>query len=277
MKRTATGYVCTVAVLLLLVCSAIGEAQEPKIFRLGGAALFSEVMEAYGKIHERSHPECKLALLPGTTGEGFAKLINGEVDLVMASRHTNDTEKAEANGKGLELTAKSLGMVGVAVIVNAGNPIPQLTMDQLRRVFIGEVTNWSEVGGSSEAIRVTTRAVPKSGPGVIFQQVVLKGAPYATGSQVMPSYQATAQVCRKSPGAVGYMPACTNWFKSVEYTGVRVVPLRLDPDAVAFKPDFGVVRKTPYPIVIPFYLYWNAGAPNKCVSEFVDFAMTQVR
>ncbi|MCA1959216.1 MAG: substrate-binding domain-containing protein, partial [Desulfomonile sp.] len=231
----------------------------------------------YAKKYEKSHPDCRVALLPGTTAEGFARLIKGEVDVVMASRKITDAEIAEATGKGIDPVSKSLGLIALAVIVNMGNTVADLTMEQLRRIFTGEVKDWSEVGGNSGPIRVTTREVPKIGIGVAFQQVVMKGAPFAKGSDVMPTYHTTAEVCRKSPGAIGYIPACSNWFKSVEYTGVRVVPIRLEAGSLALKPDVGITRQSPYPIMVPFHLYWNGKSSVRCVSEFVEFAVSQVK
>ena len=74
------------------------------------------------------------------SGTGITSAIDGSCELGMSSRAITDEEQAEG------LTPVTIAMDGIAVIVNLENPITNITSEQIRQVYVGEVTNWSEVG-----------------------------------------------------------------------------------------------------------------------------------
>ena len=98
-----------------------------------------------------------------------------------SSRAMNSKEKEQASANGIKVSEKQTGKTALAVVANAKNPVSELSTEQLRKIFAGEITNWKDVGGLDEPIRVTIRAVPETGAGVLFQQVVLKGAAIRAG------------------------------------------------------------------------------------------------
>src|SRR5260370_40821558 len=73
---------------------------------------------------------------------------------------------------------------GIAVIVNAGNPVKSLTKKQVEQIFTGEVTDWSAVGGSGGKISIYTRNT-SSGTYSDFKELAMKKRDYAPGSQKM--------------------------------------------------------------------------------------------
>ena len=257
------------AYLVTLSVPAVLEAQEKAVYKVSGANLFADVFEKFSDAFQASNKGCRPLMLGSTTGKAISEFLNGETVLVMASRATDSKENDIASSKGIQLSEKPVGKTSLAVVTNAKNPVDELSMEQLRKIFAGEIVNWKDVGGPDETIRVTIRAVPETGAGVLFQQVVLKGAPYAPHAQVMGSYGTTLLVAEKSM-SIGYVPTASGYYTRMS-TGVKEIRIRLDESPQAVSAPVGLVRDTSFPISIPLILIWNEKTLDPCMSNFVDF------
>ncbi len=262
--------------LIILVLSAPLAFAQPDIVKIGGAGLLSDLTVPLSEEYVAGGSSCKFAMVPSTTGGGFKKWIANEVQLVQATRKITDREMKQATDNGLVPSFKFIGVVPVAVICKADNPVENLTIEQLRRIFTGEITLWSEVGGPDQKILVTTREVPKTGTGVVFQREVLRGAPYASGHKVMSSYGTTVKVCGKS-WAIGYIPTSTAYFKHFEKEGIKILGIKKTDDGPPMKPTYGAAKQTDYPVKTMFFYYWNAKSDDKCLAGFADFADKTVK
>lgn len=98
-----------------------------------------------------SYNEAKELVSHTTTHESFKRLINGEVDLIF-SVPISDEQKKMADEAGVKLFMEPVAREGFVFVVNGSNPIDSLTQDQLRKIYSGEITNWSQVGGNDEKI-----------------------------------------------------------------------------------------------------------------------------
>lgn len=263
------------SIIVLAILAPMAFAQ-PDIVKVGGAGLLSDLTLPMTEKFSAGKPACTFALVPSTTGGGFKKWMAGEVQLVQATRKMTEREIKEASEKGLEADFRFIGVVPVAVVTKADNPVENLTLDQLRKIFVGEITNWAEVGGRNEKIVVTTREVPKTGTGVVFQREVLKGAPYAPGHRVMSSYRTTVTVCSKS-WAIGYIPTSTAYFKNALQEGIKILGIKKTPDEPPMKPTHGASKQSDYPVKTMFYYYWDAKSDNKCMADFANFAVNEVK
>lgn len=236
---------------------------EKSTIRICGAGLLTSLTEGFANGYSARIPEFKGLVIPGTTARGFAALIAGEADMAMATRPMTTDESRQAQSRGMEASFKLLGQICVAVVTNAANTVQELTMEQLRQIFTGEITNWNRVGGPNCPIRVTTRPAPQTGTGVAFQEIVLKGAPYAPKHVVMESFATTVTVCEGNIGAIGYIPTSTAYFRDMRSKGVRALGIKADDGSRrVLMPHDGVVKTTQYPIVIPYYLFWDGRSPN---------------
>ena len=108
-----------------------------------------------------------LVLEPQFTGSGagIEAVTNGTADIGNSSRSLTDEEKAG----GLEENIVAID--GIAVIVHPDNDVEDLTTDQLKKIYTGEITNWSEVGGVDEAIVVVGREAG-SGTRGAFEEIL---------------------------------------------------------------------------------------------------------
>lgn len=270
-KRTSIWSVVTIGCLTLL--ASVAHSQERVIIK--GAGLLGQVIESYAQAYKGSRNKFDAVVIGSTSGRGIQAVTHGNAQMAMASRKITDDERNQAATKGLALTETLIGKISLVVITNSQIPIKELTIEQLRKIFSGEYTNWSQCGGPDAATRVTMRAVPATGAGVEFQRIVLGGVPYARSAEVMSLYKDTVTACRKSP-AIGYIPTTSVFFRDLKGHGVKAIAVKKDANSRAIFPTEGVVKQTDYPITIPVYLVWNSKATEECIAGFADFCVHTV-
>ena len=95
--------------------------------------------------------EAKREVYHTTTHESFKRLINGKVDLIF-SVPISDEQQQAADDAGVTLIMEPVAKEGFVFVVNAENPVDSLTSEQIRKIYSGEITNWSQVGGEDRAI-----------------------------------------------------------------------------------------------------------------------------
>ena len=107
------------------------------------------------------------------THQAYVKLINGEADLIVVTEPSAD-ELALAKEKGVELEIIPVVREGFVFYVNEKNPIESLTLEQVQKIYTGEITNWKELGGNDEKIRPFQRNI-NSGSQTGMLSLVMKG------------------------------------------------------------------------------------------------------
>jgi phosphate transport system substrate-binding protein len=116
---------------------------------------------------------------PGS-GKGVRALIDGKVALAGASRPLKPNEKSQ------KLIGSIIGYDAIAVFVHKTNPVDDLSKDQLKRIFTGEIKNWREVGGEDAPILPNTEILTgKRATVEMFRELVLDDAPYGTGFKAL--------------------------------------------------------------------------------------------
>lgn len=108
------------------------------------------------------------------TNQAYENLIDDSADVIIASRDISRNEKALSEEKGVEIMTKPLAIDGLIFIVNKNNPVSNLTSDQLRKIYTGEITNWKEVGGPDHKITPYQRDVD-SGSQEKMETLVMNG------------------------------------------------------------------------------------------------------
>lgn len=109
-----------------------------------------------------------------TTHGAFTNLINGEVDLIVTSRSISRDEKAYADEQGVTLDETPIALDGFIFITHKNNPVKSLTKEQIQGIYMGEITNWKEVGGRDLAITPYIRE-PNSGSQEKMETIIMKG------------------------------------------------------------------------------------------------------
>ena len=105
---------------------------------VAGSSSVSPVMEKLAEAYMKLNGNVKIEIQTSDSTTGMTSAMDGVCDIGMASRELKDTETAE-------LTATVIAQDGIAVVVNNNNPIDNLTKDQVKSIYVGETTSWSEV------------------------------------------------------------------------------------------------------------------------------------
>lgn len=204
----------------------------------------------------------------GGSSIGINAFINGVTDICASSRKIRKSEIDRAKGRGVVVNEIPVALDGLAIIVNANNKIDSLTMDELRKIYIGQITNWSQVGGANEPITVFSRD-SNSGTYGFFQQTVLKNQNWGKSVRFMPSTNEEVREVRRSEGGIAYGGVA--YFKNKP--GVRIVPIAAKAGSPALAPTEANVRNKSYPIWRYLYFYTN-NKPSGEAKKFIDYALS---
>ena len=166
---------------------------------LGGSTSLTETMTKLVEAYMDKYPYMTLTVGTGGSGAGETGAANGSLDIGMLSRDMG--EEYEGN-----LVDHNIGRDGVAVVANIAG-VHQLTMEQVAAIFAGEITNWSEVGGPDEDIRVVIRE-SSSGTRECFEDAMTAVDPEWEVTLNATSYNSTGGVIgqvQNLEGAIGYI------------------------------------------------------------------------
>src|SRR3977135_3023856 len=153
-------------------------AQAERLVIKGSDTLGAKLVPQLAEQFKTQNPDATFDIAAEGSTTGFAALIDGTAQIGMASRPAKPAEIAAATAKVVTLKETMVAYDGVAVIVNAKNPIKNLTKKQVEQIFTGEVADWSAVGGSGAAISTYTRNT-SSGTYSEFKDIAMKKRDYA--------------------------------------------------------------------------------------------------
>lgn len=234
-----------------------------------GSDTMVNLVQRLSEVYMEGHPGASLAVTGGGSGTGIAGLINGKVDIADASRAIKGKEVKTAEERGIKPVGFVIAMDGLSVITHASNPVDFLTVDQVGRIFKGEITNWRQVGGPDLAISAYGRQ-SNSGTFVYFRDHVLKGD-YSAKVKRMNGNAQIVEAIRRDKGGIGYVGV--GYVKNTEtgdvVEGLKPLMVRQGPGAPAASPlDAEAVKSGHYPIARPLFQYTN-GTPKGAVADFI--------
>ena len=141
----------------------------------------------------------------------------------------------------------------------------ELTLDQLRDVYLGRITNWKALGGPDQAITLYGRE-NSSGTYVYFKDTILKGRDFAPRTQTLPGTAAVVNAVARDPHGIGYGGAAYA-------KGVRDLALSFAPGKPAVAPTAATVADGTYPLSRHLYFYVR-NKPAGDVKAFVDWVVS---
>ncbi|MGN0347702.1 MAG: phosphate ABC transporter substrate-binding protein PstS family protein [Lachnospiraceae bacterium] len=164
---------------------------------LAGSTSMEKLCEAMSESFMEANPGVTVTVEYTGSGAGLESLASGSVDIGNASRALKEEETA--NGAVENVVA----IDGIAVIVDTANDVTDITAENLAKIYTGEITNWSELGGSDQPIVVVGREAG-SGTRDAFEELldVKDGCRYA---QELDSTGAVLAKVASTPGAIGYV------------------------------------------------------------------------
>jgi len=244
--------------LCLLGCSYIHKPKSA-IIRIKGSDTMFLLNSLWAEEYMKTHVGTAIYIEGGGTGTGTVALAKGEVDICAASRPLRPDE--------VKLLAKNSGTVGMSflvakdalsVYVNPDNPIHDFSMEQLKSIFTGKITNWNEIGWKDMPILLLSRP-PNSGSYLYFKEHVLEGEPYNDAVKTLPTTASIIREVAKNKNAIGYGGVLyKSYIKPCEINGI--------------KPNEENVINAAYPLTRYLYFY-TVNTPRGMVTRFIDWVL----
>jgi len=197
------------------------------------------------------------------TSYGFGALMVGRCDIAAASREMSKTEQALATDRAVTMTEHAIGFYSVAVVVHAGNPVSNLTKEQVRDIFTGTIQNWKDVGGPDAAIKLCVRD-PISGAHLGFKEIAMENKAYAESLHAYTNHTAIVQTVAKDPQAIGYVS-----IETATAPGIKAVSL------AGVTPSVATVQKGEYPYGRLLRLYTDPARESAAAKAFIEFIQSE--
>ncbi len=218
-----------------------------------GSTSMEKVIGALGESFENDNPGVTFTYNPTGSGSGITAVAEGRCDIGLSSRNLKDEEKAQG------LTETILALDGIAIIVNPDNPVDDLDLETVGKIYTGEITNWKELGGDDLEIVLIGREAG-SGTRDGFESITdTKDA--CQYRQELTSTGDVITTVAGNPGAIGYASLA-----SVKDT---VKPLSIGGVA----PSEDTVKDGSYVVQRPFVLVTKSDtALSETAQQFFDYA-----
>ena len=199
----------------------------------------------------------------GGTGTGIAALINGATDICQASRSMTEKERADLLAKrGVSAVETRVALDALAVFVNARNPVSQISLPALARLYAADDVDWKQVGGPAHGVVLYGRE-NSSGTYEYFRERILGGKDFAPSTQALGGTSAVAHAVKEDEFGIGY--------GGIAYLqGIKALEVRADDASPAVAPSLATAQDGSYPISRFLYFY-TAGDPAGEVKKFVDW------
>lgn len=201
----------------------------------------------------------------GGSSTGFTALKSKSIDMAMASRPIRDKERDEFKSQGRTVKETILAYDALSIVTHPSNPVKKLTKEQLKKIFTGEIKNWSELGGNNLPIKLIIRDT-KSGTYAFMKSHVMDGKDYDPNAIMEESNSGIIQAVSQNQGSIGYVGLAY-----VEYI-VSTVAVSFD-GKTYYQPTFKTAMEKKYPILRALYLYYDSAMEAK-VAVFKNFALS---
>ena len=266
----ASVIVTMTALALISGCSRQDDRDTEKRFiTIKGSDTMVYLMSNWAEAFMQRNPGMEVSVTGGGSGTGIAALLNGTTDICAASRKIKNKELQLALQKNIHPHEIAVARDGIAVAVNPDNPVNELTLEQLSKIFTDKSFRWSDVGGADEEILVLSRE-SSSGTYVFFQEMVLKKQDFMQDAKLMPATSAIIQSVSTDKLAIGYVGL---GYALAAKDKVKIISVKADDNSPAVMPSDQTVKSGQYPIARPLFMYLN-GEPQGTVKKFMDFCLS---
>lgn len=255
--------------LLAGLALAFTGAKKTNELRIKGSDTMVNLASAWAEAYMQTYSDVYISVDGGGSGTGIASLINGTVEIANASREIKQKEKEAAAANYINPVETKVARDAISFIVNPSNPVKELTMEQLAKMYTGQITNWNQVGGPNQKITLCARE-NTSGTYAFVQEFVMKNKDYAQTTLHLPSNAAIVQEVEQNKGAIGY---CGLGYLLEAGNKVKAVGVKKSSSSSAVTPSEANVKNGTYPVARFLYVY-TPGQPSGLTKKFIDFCVS---
>jgi phosphate transport system substrate-binding protein len=246
MKKTTT-------IATLATCLAASTLTANDVLTLDGSTTVGPIAKAFAEYYMSLNKGVNVTVSESGSGNGAKGIINGTCDIANMSRFMKSTEFQAAAAQGVMPVAHVVAMDGLPLLVHPSNPVKDLTVEQVRKIYKGEITNWKQLGGPDKAIVAISRDT-NSGTYETFYKLVMTHKD-ASGNKVKDTIAANVEYAtsngairqrvQSTPAAIGYA--------GLGFVDRTVKALLID----GVEPSNETVTSGLYPISRPLFMFTN--------------------
>jgi phosphate transport system substrate-binding protein len=211
------------------------------------------------------------------THEAYISLINSEADIILTARQPSEDEINAAHANNVDLDVQPVALDAFVFIVNAHNPVDNLSLDQIRAIYSGEISNWSEVGGPDKEINIYQRDENSGSQelmkSLVMQDIPMVDAPNAVLYSMAGPYEVLSSGFSISEGGDVTGIAYTVYFyakniakhSDIEFIGVNGV-----------EPTQATIYNGRYPLTTEVYVVLRDNEPTDSIArQLRDWLLTE--
>ena len=241
-----------VATAVLSACT--GASARTDEVTVTGSTTILPIAEVSAEMFKEAHPDVKVLVSGVGSSAGIESVSTGSSDIGTSSRDLKPEEED------LGLIDTPIAYDAIAIIVNPDNPVESLTTQQIKAIFQGKITRWSEVGGPDEPIHLVNRD-EASGTREAFFKIIMDKESFDPAAAVLPGTGQVRAVVAEAPGAIGYI--------SFGFLNDSVKAVAVD----GVEPSVETVFSGDYPIQRTLH-FFTKGAPAGLSKEYIDYVLS---
>ena len=243
---------------VLFACVSINQAWAGSI-NINGSTTVLPIAQKVAEAYMKEFPDVSISVSGGGSGNGIKALIDGTTDIADSSRFIKEKEVKEAVEKGRYPVPFAVAYDCIIPVVHPGNPVKNITLDQLKGIYMGEIKNWKELGGKDKKIVVISRDT-SSGTYEVWEEKVMKKERVFPAALLQASNGAVAQAVSKNENAIGYVGV---GYLNKDLKGLTVNGIEGNPETTL---------NGKYPISRALYMF-TPGWPQGDVLKFINYVL----
>jgi phosphate transport system substrate-binding protein len=242
-----------IILIVLVTLGGCGRPDPVNTVNIAGSSSVQPLSEELANAFMERNPEISINVAGGGSSAGIKAASDGTADIGASSRELSRDEE-----KGLVLIP--IAIDGIAVVINPENPVKNLTLEQIRRIYAEEITNWKQVGGKDGAINAFTRE-EGSGTRGAFEDLVMEDSQISSSVGVQNATGSLRTAVAGDIHAIAYISLgnVNDTVKVVAVEGVR--------------PGRESIKKGSYKLARSFF-YLTGEQPRKISKQFIDFVLS---
>ena len=242
----------TLAFFCLLSFSACESTSRQNEIIIAGSTSIQPFADEWAELYMEKNSKVTINVQGGGSSGGIMAVKEGTAHIGMSSRELKEDEK--------DLIEITVAYDGLAIIVHPANPVDNLSLEQVRSIFAGEITNWKVINGSDKAITVVVRE-EGSGTRGAFQEMVMGPRRISKKAIVEDSNGVVREIVSRDRNSIGFI--------SLGLVDDRVKAIALD----GLKPSEEAITQGHYRLRRPF-LFLVREEPQGLIKEFIDFVLS---
>ncbi len=209
---------------------------------IDGSTTVGPIAKAFAEYFMTANPDINITISESGSGNGAKSLLNASCNIAAMSRPMKDSEFKACAEKGIHPVAHVVALDGLPILVHPSNPVQELSLEQVRKIYRGEIMNWKELGGPDKKIVAISRDT-NSGTFETFNKLVMKKQNLSAKVEKVGSNGAIRQRVQTTPAAIG--------FAGLGFVDKTVKALKIN----GIYPTAETVQTGEYPIARPLFMY----------------------